>query len=180
MASGYSTCPNEELMTTRRAACLLLVLTLAFPPLYAAGGAGSITVPDLKQWLSYIASDELAGRATFTDGLGLAAGYIQAHLETWGLKPGGDDGTFIQTVRVQGIKTTSHSSVTVKVGSESRTFKDGEGVTFPRNAGAKRTLTLDRVEFAGYGLDLPASGIADIRTRNVEGAAVVFMSQTGP
>ena len=60
-------------------------------------------------------------------------------------------------------------TVTVRVGSESRTFKDGDGVTFPRNAGAKRTVTLDRVEFAGYGLDLP--GHLDLRGRTVEGAA---------
>ena len=69
----------------------------------------------------------------------------------------GDNGTFLQTVRVQGIKATSHSSVTVKVGRESRTFKDGEGIVFPRNAGAKRTFTVDHVEFAGYGLDAPGA-----------------------
>ena len=37
-------------------------------------------------------------------------------------------------------RSTSRSSVTVRVGGETRTFKDGEGVTFPRNAGGRRTL----------------------------------------
>ncbi len=146
----------------------------------AAGGPESITVTDLRTWLSYIASDELEGRAAFTEGLGLAAGYIQGHLQSWGLEPGGDRGTFIQTVRVQGVKVTSRSSVTVKVGEETRTFKDGEGVTFARNAGARRTLTLDRVEFAGYGLDLAASNVTDYAGRSVKGAAVIYLGNNPP
>src|SRR5207237_643304 len=96
----------------------------------------------------------------------------------WGVKPAGDHGGYLQTVRVLGIKATSRSTVTVRVGSESRTFEDGDGVTFPRNAGAKRTVTLDRVEFAGYGLDLP--GHLDLSGRNVGGAAVVFLGRNGP
>ena len=147
-----------------------IVATLGVGSIQAAGGRSSINATDLKGWLTYIASDELAGRAVFTEGLGLAAGYIREHLESWGVKPGGDPGEYLQTVRVLGVKATRRSSVTVQVGSESRTFKDGDGVTFPRNTGAKRTLTLDRVEFVGYGLDEP--GHPDFRGRNAEGAAV--------
>jgi len=57
-----------------------------------------IVVADLKQWLGYIASDELEGRATFSEGLTLAAGYIADHLDAWGVKPGGDNGTYFQRV----------------------------------------------------------------------------------
>ncbi len=35
----------------------------------ASGGAGAIKSPDLRDWLTYISSDELEGRAVFTDGL---------------------------------------------------------------------------------------------------------------
>ena len=101
----------------------------------AGSGRNSIAATGLKTWLTYLSSDELQGRAVFTEGLGLAAGYIQGHLESWGLKPGGDHGTFIQTVRVLGVKSTNRSSVTVRVGSETRTFTNGQGVTFPANVG---------------------------------------------
>src|SRR4029077_19749564 len=103
----------------------------------AGSGRNSIGAADLKTWLTYLSSDELQGRAVFTEGLGLAAGYIQGHLESWGLKPAGDHGTFIQTVRVLGVKSTNRSSVTVRIGNESRTFTNGQGVTFPPNVGAK-------------------------------------------
>jgi hypothetical protein len=148
--------------------------------LLAAGGRASITATELRDWLTYVASDELEGRAVYTEGLGLAAGYIQTHVQAWGLAPRGDDGAFLQTVRVQSIKTTSRSSVTVRVGKESRTFKDGEGIRFPKNAGTKRNVTVDRVEFAGYGVDAPGANYSDLAGKDYRGAIVIFVGNAGP
>lgn len=157
-----------------------LAATLLAGPLHAAGGRSSISATDLKQWLTYLASDELQGRALFTEGLGLAAGYIQAHLQQWGVKPAGDAGTYLQVVKVESVKTASRSSVTVQVGRESRTFKDGEGITFPSFVGARRSFTVERVEFAGYGLDAPAADYSDLRGKDYRGAAVIFLGTNGP
>ncbi len=132
-----------------------LVVVAAAGATAASGGAGAIKSPDLREWLTYISSDELEGRAVFTTGFGLAAGYIADHLHAWGVKPAGDHGSYLQTVRVLGVKTTSRSTVSVTVNGETRTFADGEGITFPRNMGGKHRFTVDRVEFAGYGLDAP-------------------------
>ena len=160
---------------------LIFTLSTGILPLVAAsGGLASIGAEDLRAWLSYLASDELQGRDTYSAGLGLAAGYIQEHLKGWNAKPAGDGDAYLQTVRVLGVKTTSRSSVTVKVGNETRTFKDGDGVTFPRNAGGKRTFTIDRVEFAGYGLDVPDANHTDFRGKDVAGAAVVWLGPAGP
>ena len=104
------------------------------------GGVGAIKSQDLREWLTYISSDELQGRAVFTAGFGLAAAYIEDHLRAWGVKPAGDHGSYLQTVRVLGVKTTSHSTVTVTVNGETRTFADGDGITFPRNMGGKRRV----------------------------------------
>jgi hypothetical protein len=164
----------------RLSAAVLAIALVSPAGIKGAGGAESITLDDLRSWLSYIASDELEGRAVFTGGLGLAAGYIQSHLQSWGLKPGGDNGTFLQTVRVQGVAATSRSSVTVTIAGETRTFKDGEGITFPRNAGGKQTLTLNRIEFAGYGLDVPTEGLNDYRGRAADGAALIYLGLEGP
>ena len=57
--------------------------------------------------------------------------YIGDHLRAWGVAPAGDRASYLQTVRVLGVKATSRSTVTVQVGGETRTFADGEGVTFP-------------------------------------------------
>jgi peptidase M28-like protein len=162
---------------------VVLVVVLALAGTWragAAGGLGSITRGELNEWLTYIASDDLQGRAVFGTGIGLAAGYIEDHLKVWGVKPAGDHGSYLQTVRILGVKSTSRSSVTVEVAGESRTFRDGDGITFPKNMGGRQRFTVDRVEFVGYGLDAPAAGHLDYRDKNVNGAAVVWLGPIGP
>lgn len=155
---------------------------LATVPALAASrpGARPVDVRDLREWLTYIASDELQGRAVFGTGIGLAAAYIEDHLRAWGVTPAGDHGSYLQTVRVVSVKATSHNSVTVQLGGERRTFQDGDGIQFPRNVGAKQQRRIDRVEFMGYGVDVPALGREDYRGRNVSGAAVVWLGAAGP
>ncbi len=159
---------------------LALVASLCSGALFAAGGRDSIAPSDLREWLTYLASDELEGRAVYAEGLGLAAGYVQTHLQAWGLSPRGDNGGFLQTVRVRSVKTTNRSSITVQVGRESRTFKDGDGIFFPRFVGSKRTFTVDRIEFAGYGVDAPGANYSDVAGKDYRGAAVVFVGASGP
>ena len=146
----------------------------------AKGGINSIQQDSLKEWLTYIASDELQGRATYSEGLGLAAGYISAHLAQWGVKPVGDDGTYLQVVKVLGVRSTSHASVTVEVNGQSRTFNDGEGITFPKSMGGKQTIVGDDILFAGYGLTLPSAGLDDYAKVNPKGKVVVWLGPAGP
>jgi peptidase M28-like protein len=155
----------------------LLVLSLG---LQAEGptGAASITPVELKEWLSYIASDQLQGRQVYTEGLGLAAAYIADHLKAWGVKPGGDEGSYFQVVKVLGVNVKRDSSVTVTVNGQTRTFKDGEGVTFPANAGGKQTVTAN-AEFVGYGLSLPDANIDDYKGRDVSGKIAIYLGR-GP
>ena len=157
------------------AICLLVcgIVALAFAQ------QSSLTAESLRTWLTYLASDELEGRATFSEGLGLAGAYIADQLKEAGVKPGGDQGTYFQRVEVLGIKSTNHSSVTIDVNGQKRTFNDGEGVTFARNVGGKRVFTIHEVEFAGYGLDLNQQH-NDYDGLDVKGKAVVWLGPRGP
>jgi hypothetical protein len=165
-----------------RAGLAAVAAFLALGPAYAAssGGTASFAPRDLKEWLSFIASDDLRGRAVFSTGLGLAASYLEQHLREWGVSPAGDNGSYFQAVKVLGVKATRHSTVTVTVAGERRTFADGEAVRFPRNAGARQSLTVDRVEFTGYGLDSPRAGHMDYRGLDMTGAAAVWLGADGP
>src|SRR5215510_7090967 len=49
---------------------------------------------DMKEWLSYLASDELQGRQVFTEGYGRATQYIADQLKGFGVKPLGVNGTY--------------------------------------------------------------------------------------
>ncbi|MEP6754476.1 MAG: hypothetical protein ABJA67_03160, partial [Chthonomonadales bacterium] len=57
-----------------------------------------ITAAQLKTYLTFVASDEMEGRDTPSRGLDITAMFIAAHLERWGLKPGGDAGTYFQKI----------------------------------------------------------------------------------
>ncbi len=78
-----------------------------------------------------------------------------------------------------GVRTRSNSSVTVTVNGQSRTFKDGEGVTFPRNQGAKQTVS-GEAAFAGYGVTFAPLQARRLRQRNVSGKVAIFLGRTGP
>jgi hypothetical protein len=143
------------------------------------GGIHSIQQEPLEEWLTYIASDELQGRATYTEGLGLAAGYISARLAEWGVKPAGDRDGYLQVVRVLSVRTNSKASVTVDVNGQTRTFKDGDEIGFARNMGGKQTVTGDQVQFMGYGLSLP-SAPDDYAKVDPTGKIVIWLGARGP
>jgi hypothetical protein len=145
----------------------------------AAGNAGPVKEEELKEWLGFLASDELEGRATFTEGLGIAAQYIATQLKAWGVKPGGENGSYFQRVAVRGVNVTNRSSVTVETNGQTRTFNDGAGIGFQRNVGGKQTLVSDQIEFVGYGLKAPQIGHDDYKDRDVKGKVAVWLG-TGP
>jgi peptidase M28-like protein len=142
-------------------------------------GVSAITQADLKEWLTYIASDELQGRQVFTEGLGVAGAYIADHLRAWGVKPGGDNGSYFQIVKLLGVNVKRNSSVTVTVNGQTKTFKDGEGVTFPANAGGKQTITAN-AEFVGYGLSIPELNIDDFKGKDAGGKIAIYVGGRGP
>jgi hypothetical protein len=155
-------------------AAMLVVAASAQVQQRRAGGDG------LRQWVFHLASDELQGRALHSSGLGLAAGYITERLRAWDLKPAGDAGSYLQTVRVHQVTSTNRSTLTVTVGTRQRTFAHGDGVFFQPNVGGARRVTIDRVEFVGYGLDAPPVQHEDLSGRDVRGAAVIWLGRTGP
>jgi hypothetical protein len=65
------------------------------------------------------------------------------------------------------------------VNGQKRTFNQGEGVRFPSNVGGKRSVTLDAVEFVGYGLNLDGDH-NDYKGIDVKNKAVVWLGNRGP
>ncbi len=165
--------------TVHRWSARLVLLALVLVPTASAQTRppGAIEPSELRDWLGFIASDELQGRQVFTEGLGLAAEYIAEHLAQWHVKPMGDAGTYFQTVKVLGVRTTSHASVTLEVNGQRRTFKDGEGVTFPRKMGGTQTIRSHEVQFVGYGVQLPSAHLDDYADVQTAGKIVVFLGQ---
>ncbi len=62
----------------------------------AAEAAARISAGDMLKRIAFLASDELGGRATPSPGLEEAADYLAGEFGRLGLRPGGDDGSFLQ------------------------------------------------------------------------------------
>ncbi|HNQ15846.1 MAG TPA: M20/M25/M40 family metallo-hydrolase [Pyrinomonadaceae bacterium] len=63
--------------------------------------ADAITAEQMKQYLYFIASDEMEGRDTPSRGLDLTAKFMAMNLARWGFKPAGDDGTYFQKIALR-------------------------------------------------------------------------------
>ncbi len=133
-----------------------------------------VSANDMKEWLTYLSSDELQGRQVFTEGYGLAAAYVADRLKLWGVKPLGDDGTYFENVKLKGYRVTRNSTVGVTVNGDTKTFKQGEHVTFGVNSGGKQSLSFTSVEFVGYGQP------ADLQGRDLKDKLVVIVPNAAP
>ena len=158
----------------RLSALLLAVLLLL--PTGSHAQRTQFSQDEMKQWLSALASDDMQGRELFTEGLGLAGAYIADRLKEWGVTPAGNNGSYFQTVRVTGVRARSNSSVTVTADGQTRTFRDGQGVTFPRNQGGKQTV-MGRVEFVGYGLEFAPLNQNDYAGRDMKGKVALYIGR---
>src|SRR3954467_14117637 len=86
----------------RTVSALVLALSLSFIAARAVPrGATSITAAELRDFLTFVASDEMEGRDTPSRGLNTAAKFIAMNLSRWGLKPAGDDGTYFQHIQLR-------------------------------------------------------------------------------
>jgi len=68
------------------------------------GNVEAITAAKLKEYLYFVASDEMEGRDTPSRGLDLTAKFIALNLALAGVKPGGDNGTYFQSIALKRSK----------------------------------------------------------------------------
>src|SRR5882762_6591216 len=71
------------------------------PSLASQRGVDAINAAQLKDYLSFIASDEMEGRDTPSRGLDTTAKFLGMNLSRWGFKPAGDDGSFFQKIALR-------------------------------------------------------------------------------
>jgi hypothetical protein len=166
----------------RRAFALLTLVALtaasttsAFNlPLPSAEAMSSITVVDLKRHLSFLASDELGGRYTFSQSNMIAARYLASQLESYGYRGAARDGSFFQKVPLSDRSVDlSKTGLTLSVGGAREDFKyaDDFAVETPYEMSVSGGLV-----FAGYGVSSPANNHDDYAGLNVKDKIVVIAS----
>src|SRR6516162_3960349 len=70
----------------------------------------TVEAAKIREYVKKLASDEFEGRGTGQKGGDAAADWIAKQFESFGLKPGGEKGTYFQEVPMMGVKTLPSST----------------------------------------------------------------------
>ncbi len=85
-------------------------------------GTEQITAAQMRDYLTFIAADEMEGRDTPSRGLDVTAKFLAMQLSRWGFKPAGDGGTFFQNIALRRERVEMSQS---RVEIDGQVFKPG-------------------------------------------------------
>lgn len=135
--------------------------------------AKAITAEQLRQYLYFVASDEMEGRDTPSRGLDLTAKFIALMLERWKFKPAGDNGTFFQNIA---LKSESIDAVNNVLNIGGQTYKLNEDFfRLGGNGSANGSLV-----FGGSGWMIKSKNIDTLSGVDAKGKIVVLYSNGFP
>ncbi|MBW8772162.1 MAG: M20/M25/M40 family metallo-hydrolase [Gemmatimonadetes bacterium] len=114
-------------MTKQSFALLLLIATpLAAQqePRPVRDAAATITAADVERRLWIVANDSMGGRDTPSDGLNKTAQYVADEFRRFGLKPGGENGTYFQRYTIERRKFDATGSQLTLAGPSTSVMAD--------------------------------------------------------
>ena len=118
-----------------------------------AASAPGIQASDIGRHVDYLCRPELGGRLTGTEGERKATAYVAAYLESLGLTPAGDNGTFFQEFEFVSNVTLGPDNA-LKVGDTSyEVNKQWRPLFFSQDGPIEPT----EIVFGGYGIVAPAA-----------------------
>lgn len=146
---------------------LVILALLASPSLLACQGGvpveeavASITEADFFQKVGVIAHDSMMGRANPSPGLDMTAQWVGDEFKRYGLKPGGDDGSFVQEYHIGETAMDFEASSASVTGGPALEF--GTDLNFMRGSGSGEVTGTVAVLVGNLAAaqDLPAYQIA--------------------
>jgi TonB family protein len=145
----------------------------------AQQGAPPADAEKIRAAVKYLSSDALEGRGMGQPGGDLAADYIGKQFASYGLQPGGDNGTFFQSVSMVAVKTlpdTTFQLVPASGDALNLTMLDD----FVTNNEAQKELSdIDaQIVFVGYGVTAPEYKWDDYKGQDLKGkVALLFVNE---
>jgi hypothetical protein len=132
-------------------------------------------IDHIMQHINFLASDELQGRGTGTEGERLAAEYIVQTLKNYGIQPAGENQTYFQNIPMIGSRPLASSKMTLfyrdsihdlTLNNDYLLYKSGAQTYIP--------AALPLV-FVGYGIIAPEYDYNDYQAVDVSGKIVVCL-----
>jgi len=161
---------------------VLLVCTLLLGIGHFAAARGKrvkIDPEKIRAHVKYLASDALEGRGTGQKGGEMAAEYIAAQFKSYGLQPGSDAGTYLQSVPMVSMKTLPQTTFSlVPANGQPVTLKNLDDFV-TSNESQTESADIDApIVFVGYGITAPEYQWDDYKGYDLKGkVALLFVNE---
>lgn len=162
-------------MSLRFIAALSFCVAVILQPAFAAASRG-IEAKRMSDSVRTLASDEFEGRAPGTAGEQKTIDYLTRAFQSLGLEPGGENGTYTQTVSLVHTQVDSPASVKVAVRDDVRTLAQSREIYVSTVRETNRaTIQSSPMIFVGYGVSAPERGWDDYKGVDLRGKVAVFL-----
>jgi Zn-dependent M28 family amino/carboxypeptidase len=130
----------------------------------------------IREHVRFLSLDLLEGRGTGQRGGDIAAQYIATQFALAGLKPAGDNGTYLQKVPLVGITPLATTRfVLAPARGDARTLKMGDDyVAYDQTQQTKSDVDADIV-YVGYGISAPEYQWDDYKGADVRGKVLLML-----
>ncbi len=138
--------------------------------------APSFTPERFRAHVAFLADDLLEGRDTGSRGYEIAARYVAAEFDSYGLTPGGTEGSWFQQVPFQ--KTThgpDKGSFTITGPGGEKRFKHADNVMVGISPRQSKVDLSAPLVFVGYGIEDERLGLDDYKDLDVKDCIVVAL-----
>lgn len=156
---------------------LIVILTVSCGRSATDQAAGQITEESLVSHVEVLSSDQFEGRAPATRGEDLTVEYLIEQLESIGVEPGMDDGSYIQRVPLLGQQVDGESAV-LKLNKGGAVAEQlgyrADFMAWPSNEAERVQLTDAELLYVGYGIQAPEFDWDDYKDADVEGKVLVY------
>jgi len=149
---------------------VLVASTLAQTlPAIPSEGLDAITPTELRMHLSFLASDELGGRYTISEGNRVAARYLASRLQSYGFHPAKPGGDFLQKIPML-VTETDPNQVSFAIDGKPAKYASDYLYSSMANTADATAETV----FVGYGVSSPENKYDDYASVDVKGKIVVM------
>lgn len=132
--------------------------------------------PDsIRRHIEYLADDRMKGRLPGTPEFQIAINYIIQHFKTFGLKPAGDNGTYLQALKMRKARIDGKTAEIKISGYDSALVFGNNFVLFPHFEETRTEINAPLV-FAGYGIYAPEMNYDDFSGIDPKGKILVIVS----
>ena len=157
------------------------VPTVASLPLAAEQAMATVNPENIRAHVRFLSHDLLEGRGTGQRGGDIAAEYIATEFALYGLKPAGDNDTYLQKVAMLGIATTDSTTFSlVPAQGDVMDLRNREDFVAMDETGKTSNEVDADIVWMGYGIDAPEFNWNDYKEMDVKGKVLLMMVNEPP